>query len=185
MTVYCKGATPNTNQGSLVIPQAAAEENSASIANHGFKSVTLADGKPGIEATITRPDGNQVTIQLCEGARGERYADLTKYGEEQLKGAILISHEDFEAVADSLLEAIKGLAVLDGVLQTGDEALKKAHKILEEGVARDIGVSCAKFESNDMGGVSGRQVPVLGIFWTEDGYRSVCAGFFYPPAESK
>jgi hypothetical protein len=98
----------NIDQGSLVMPQVAAEENSVSIANHGFKLVTLADDKPGIEATITRPDGTQVTIQLCEGARGERYVDLKEYGKNNLKGATLISREDFVAVVDSLLKAIKG-----------------------------------------------------------------------------
>jgi hypothetical protein len=167
---------------------AVAPSNSVLIANHGFKLVILADGKPGIEATITRPDGNQVTIQLCEGVRGERSEEIYNYGygRKKLKGATLISHEDFVAVADSLLEAIKGFKVLDGVLQTEDEALIKAHQILEEGVRRDIGFSCAKFDSNDMGGVSGRRFGSGPYVWHEiDVHRDHCAGFLSPPAESK
>jgi len=175
----------NIDQQSLVIPQVVAEENSVSIANHGFKSVPLADGKPGIEATITRPDGSQVTIQLCEGARGERYVDLKDYGENNLKGATLISREDFVAVVDSLLKAIKGFRVPDGVLQTEDEALKKAYQIVTEGVRRDGGFSWAEFEFDDKGGVSGRRVYVNGRNWNVRGLRTSCAAFVSPPAESK
>jgi hypothetical protein len=175
----------NIGQESLVMPQVVAEENSVSIANHGFKLVTLADGQPGIEATITRPDGNQVTIQLCEGAKGEPYVDLKEYGKNNLKGATLISREDFVAVVDSLLKAIKGFRVPDGVLQTEDEALKKAYQIVTEGVRRDGGFSWAEFEFDDKGGVSGRRVGGFDSLWRVDVFRDRCAAFVSPPAESK
>ncbi len=175
----------NIDQQSLVIPQVVAEENTVSIADHGFKLVTLADGKPGIEATITRPDGSQVTIQLCEGARGEWYVALEEYGKNNLKGATLISHEDFVAVVDSLLKAIKGFTVPDGVLQTEDEALKKAYQIVTEGVRRDGGFSWAVFEFDDKGGVSGRRVSGDVSYWGDDVYRFNCAAFVSLPAESK
>jgi hypothetical protein len=148
----------NMGEESLAMPQIEADENSVSIADHGFKLVTLADGSPGIEATITRPDGTQVTIQLCEGARGTHYEDLEEYGKNNLKVATLISDEDFVAVVDRLLKVIKGFAVSSGALQTEDEALKKAYQIVTQGVRRKGGVSCAEFEFDDNGRVSGRCV---------------------------
>ena len=176
----------NVGQDSLVMPQVNAETNSVSIDNHGFKLVEkLADGKPGIEATITRRDGEQVTIQLCEGARGEFYVDLTQYGKDKLNGAILISHEDFLAVVGSLLKAIKGFTVSGDVLQTEDEALRKAYQIVTEGVRRDGGFSWAEFEFDDKGGVSGRRVYVLARDWDDGDGRGHCAAFASPPAESK
>jgi hypothetical protein len=173
----------NIGQESLLMPQVEAEDISVSIANHGFKLVTLADGKPGIEATITRLDGKQVTIQLCEGARGEMYDSLKKYGKNNLKGAALISHQDFVAVVDSLLKAIKGFRVPDGVLQTEDEALKKAYQIVTEGVRRDGGFSWAKFDFDEKGGVSGRRVLGIDDHWIGNVDRNHCAAFVSPPAE--
>ncbi len=162
-----------------------AASNSVSTAKHGFKLVTLADGKSGIEATITRPDGTQVTIQLCEGARGEPCVYLEQYGKNKLKGATLISHEDFVAVVDSLLKAIKGFRVPGGVLQTEDQALKKAYQIVTEGVRRDGGFSWAVFGFDDKGGVSGRRVYDDDNFWFVDDFHNLCAAFVSPPAESK
>jgi|GEM_PF-2362802 len=172
-----------------VLSAEVAASNTVSKAEHGFKLVPLADGQPGIEATIIRPDGNQVTIQLCEGARGQGQAGLEQYGKNNLKGAPLISREDFVAVVDSLLKAIKGFTVPDGALQTEEKALKKAYQIVTEGVWRDGGFSWAEFdEFDDKGGVSGRRVFGFSVHsWQAHAraYRLCCAAFVSPPAESK
>jgi hypothetical protein len=166
------------------MPEMKAEAKSVSMDNHGFKWVEkLADGKPGVEVTIKRRDGTQVTIQLCEGARGAWYNDLKKYGEYKLQGATLISRDDFVTVADSLLKAIKGFTVSDGVLQTEDEALKKAYQIVTEGVRRDGGFSWAKFDFDEKGGVSGRRVLGIDDHWIGNVDRNHCAAFVSPPAD--
>jgi hypothetical protein len=148
----------NIDQQPLAMPQTEAEKRSVSRDNHGFKCAILADGKPGIEATITRPNGTQVTIQLSEGARGTFYNDLAEYGKANLKGATLISQEDFEALVESLTGAIKGLKVVNGVLQTDDEDLIKAHRLLIYGVRRAGGFSRAIFDLDDLSCVSASRV---------------------------
>jgi hypothetical protein len=152
---------------------------------HGFNQVTACDGTKAIEVKITRTNGEEVTYLLSEGARGTRYQELAGYGNHKLNGATLVSYLDFVAVVDSLLEAIRGLKEVRGVLQAEDAALKKAHQIVSEGVRRDGGFSWVVFDLDDRGAVAGRRIFGGGSGWVDGGYRCYCALFGASPAESK
>ena len=155
-------------------------------ASHGFKQVTAPDGTAAIEVKITRANGSEVTCLLSEGARGKWYRDLAAYGENELKGATLLSSDDFKAVVTSLFNAIKGQKVVDRVLQTEDEYLKKAYQIIvTEGVRRDGGFSWAEFDLDSGGAVVGRRVDGFGSVWLDPAARCGCALFVASPAESK
>jgi hypothetical protein len=130
-------------------------------ATHGFSIVIAADGQRAVQFIKTRDDGTTVTFQLCEGARGTPYSALAKYGSEKLKGATLRTHSEFQEMVDELFKAVKGLMVANEELQTEDEALKLAFKIVQEGVRREGGGSRVVFDTNDKDGgraVSGRRV---------------------------
>jgi hypothetical protein len=171
---------------------ATAPEGASTIktATHGFSIVTAADRKRAVQFTKTRDDGTTVTFQLCEGARGTRYSDLAQYVNQKLKGATLKTHYEFEEMVDELFEAVKGLMVADGELQTEDEALKLAFKIVQEGVRREGGGSWVEFNTEDkVGGraVSGRRVDGGGddYLWSASAFRSSCAFFGVSSPESK
>jgi hypothetical protein len=156
-------------------------------ATHGFSIVTAADGQRAVQFIKTRDDGTTVTFQLCEGARGTPYSALAQYGNEKLKGATLKTHSEFKEMVDELFKAVKGLMVADGELQTGDEALKLAFKIVQEGVRREDGGSWVEFHTEDKDGgraVSGHRVDVSGRWRAHDG-RSYCAFFGASSPESK
>jgi len=153
--------------------------------NHVFKKVKAPDGTDAIEVKITRPNGREVTCLLSEGARGVRNVELADYGREKLAGATLLSRDDFEAVVDSLLKAIKGQRPVNGVLQTEDEALNQAYKIVTQGVRRDGGFSWAVFDLDDTGAVAGRRFHGYGAYWSGYDRRFSCALFGASPAESK
>ena len=149
-------------------------------ATHGFSIVTAADGQTAVQFIKTRDDGTTVTYQLCEGARGTPLSDLAKYGKEELKGATLRTHSEFEEMVDELYKAVKGLMVANRELQTEDKALKLAFKIVREGVRREGGGSWVEFDTEDKDGgraVSGRRV--LGVGSPRFGLdaRSDCAFF--------
>jgi hypothetical protein len=158
-------------------------DEAVKTATHGFKQVTAPDGIAAIEVKITRPTGEEVTCLLSEGAKGILYSKLADYGKNQLTGASLLTQDDFEAVVTSLFNAIKGLKVVNKVLQTRDEALKQAYTIVTEGVRRDLGFSWAKFDLDSEGGVSGHYVDAYALSWYVNLYRFACAAFVSPPAE--
>jgi len=161
-------------------------DEAVKTASHGFRQVTAPDGTAAIEVKITRPNGEDVTCLLSEGARGKWYRDLADYGKDKLLGATLLSRNDFKAVVDSLYEAISGQKVANGALQIEDAALKQAYQIVTEGVRRDGGFSWAKFDLDSGGAVVGRRVDGLGRgAWYDYDFRFRCALFVSPPAESK
>jgi hypothetical protein len=160
-------------------------DEAVKTASHGFRQVTAPDGTAAIEVKITRPNGEDVTCLLSEGARGKWYGDLADYGKDKLQGATLLSHADFEAVVDSLFQAINGQKVANGALQTEDQALKQAYQIVTEGVRWDGGFSWADFVLDSGGAVVGRRVDDIVISWHDRYSRGRCALFVSPPAESK
>jgi hypothetical protein len=157
-------------------------------ATHGFSIVTAADGQRAVQFIKTRDDGTTVTFQLCEGARGTPYSALAQYGNEKLKGATLKTHSEFKEMVDELFKAVKGLMVANGELQTGDEALKLAFKIVQEGVRREDGGSWVEFHTEDKDGgraVSGRRVYGYDDDWFDFYIRYRCAFFGVSSPESK
>ena len=152
---------------------------------HGFKQVIAPDGTAAIEVKITRPNGEEVTCLLSEGARGKLYQDLRDYGKNELRGATLLSHDDFKAVVESLFSVIRGQKVDNGVLQTGDAALKQAYQIVTKGVRRDGGFSWAVFDVDERGAVAGRRVCPRGYSWCGPDSRAYCASYRAAPAELK
>lgn len=153
---------------------------------HGFSIVTAADGQTAVQFIKTRDDVTTVTYQLCEGARGTPYSDLAQYGNKELKGATLRTRSEFEEMVDELFKAVKGLMVADGELQTEDEALKLAFKIVQEGVRREGDVSWVVFDTENKDGgraVSGRRVRA--DYWLDNGGRGLCAFFGTSSPESK
>jgi hypothetical protein len=172
--------------GSEQLGKASSEiEQGIKTASHGFKQVTAPDVTAAIEVKITRPTGEEVTILLSEGARGKLYRELADYGKNELKGATLLTREDFKAVVDSLFQAINGLKVVNCVLQTEDAALKQAYKIVRAGVRRAYGFSWTVFDVDGGGAVVGRRVLVNDYDWHRTIDRNHCAAFASPPAESQ
>jgi hypothetical protein len=160
-------------------------EQGIKTASHGFKQVTAPDDTAAIEVKITRPTGEEVTILLSEGARVKLSRELADYGKNELKGATLLTREDFKAVVDSLFQAINGLKEVNCVLQTEDAALKQAYEIVTAGVRRADGFSRAVFDVDGGGAVVGRRVSVNAGFWGADSSHFYCAAFASPPAESQ
>ena len=165
-----------------------AASNTVENATHGFSIVTAADGQRAVQFIKTRDDGTTVTFQLCEGARGTPYSALAQYGNEKLKGATLKTHSEFKEMVDELFKAVKGLMVANGELQTGDEALKLAFKIVQEGVRREDGSSWVEFHTEDKDGgraVSDRRVLGYAYVLRAYDYRYRCAFFGVSSPESK
>jgi hypothetical protein len=160
-------------------------DEAVKTASHGFRQVTAPDGTAAIEVKITRPNGEDVTCLVSQGARGKWYRGLADYGRNELQGATLLSRNEFKAVVESLYKAISGQKVANGALQTEDQALKQAYQIVTEGVRRDEGFSWAEFVLDSGGAVVSRRVDGYDGFWDADSYRSLCALFVSPPAESK
>jgi hypothetical protein len=160
-------------------------EEAVKTATHGFKQVTAPDDIAAIEVKITRPTGKEVTILLSEGARGRLFRELADYGKNELKGATLLTREDFEAVVYSLFEAIKCLKVVKGALQTKDVALQQAYRIVTDGVRRADGFSWGEFDFDGGGAVVGRRVYDDDDAWCAGNDRDDCAAFASPPAESQ
>ena len=158
------------------------ERGEAALA-HGFREVTAPDDTKAIEVKITRPNGEEVTCLLSEGARGTSHRDLAGYGKKELNGASLLPHADFEAVVDSLCNAIQGMKVLDGALDTDDAVLKQAYQIVKKRVRRDAGVSHVCFVLDDGGAVAGRRIFGSDDFWNILAGRHSCALFGASPAE--
>ena len=158
-------------------------------ATHGFSIVTAADGQTAVQFIKTRDDGTTVTYQLCEGARGTPYSDLAQYGNEKLQGATLRTHSEFEEMVDELFKAVKGLKVAIVIkLQTEDEALKLAFKIVQEGVLREGGGSWVEFDTEDKDGgwaVSGCRVRDGVSIWRDCVSGGICAFFDVSSPESK
>jgi hypothetical protein len=157
-------------------------------ATHGFSIVTAADGERAVQFIKTLDDGTTVTFQLCEGARGVLYENLAQYGNEKLKGATLKTHSEFQEMVDELFKAVKGLMVANEKLQTEDEALRLAFKIVQEGVRREGGGLWAVFDTEDKDGgraVSGRRVDDDARNWDGYVYRGSCAFFGVSSPESK
>jgi hypothetical protein len=152
---------------------------------HGFKQGRAPDDTAAIEVKITRPNGEEVTCLLSEGAKGKVYSQLATYGKKDLKGATLLTHDDFKAVVDSLYSAIKGYTAVKDALQTEDQALQQAYIIVTEGVRRAGGFSWAKFDLDSGGAVVGRRVNDHDLYWRDGNTRFCCAAFVSPPAESK
>lgn len=150
---------------------------------HGFKQVEAPD--EAIEVKITRPNGEEVTCRLSEGARDKRYEELAGYGKVKLQNATLLSLTDFDAVVESLYKAIKGKKVTNGALQTEDAALKQAYQIATEGVRTDGGFSRGVFDLDHGGAVAGRRFVDYDNRCSADGFRGFCALFGASPAESK
>jgi len=174
---------------STAIPEKLAKASSQidqgiKTATHGFKQGTAPDDTAAIEVKIRRPTGEEVTCLFSEEARGKLYEQLATYGKNDLKGATLLTHDDFKAVVDSLYNAIRGYKVVKYALQTEDQALQQAYKIVTDGVRRDGGFSWAAFALDDGGAVVDRSVSVGG-FLIDSYYRNHCAAFVCPPAESK
>jgi hypothetical protein len=179
LALAAKIAQKVSTAGSEQIGKSSSEiEQGIKTASHGFKQVTAA-----IEVKITRPTGEEVTILLSEGARGKLYRELADYGKNELKGATLLTREDFEAVVYSLFEAIKGLKVVKGALQTKDAALKQAYNIVKDGVRAADGFWWGKFDLDSGGAVVGQRVHVHDGGWG-DSFRDDCAAFASPPAET-
>jgi len=133
---------------------------------HGFKQVKAPDGTAAIAVKITRPNGEQVTCLLSEGARDKKNQDLADYGKNELQGSALLPHADFKAVAERLFYAIRGrrLNRLDWgpyVLRTRDAALKQAFRIVTEVVRRDGGESHVWFDLDRRNTVVGMKVSDL------------------------
>jgi hypothetical protein len=131
----------------------AAQEANLKV-DHGFRVVTALDNKPAVEITITRNNSTEVTLNLCEGARGKLCDELAPYGARELKGAGLLPHADFEAMVARLFKAIENFHDVDGVLQTDDAALKRVYELVQEGVRTDNGVSWVVFGTRKMEGGS-------------------------------
>jgi len=93
-------------------------------------------------------------------------------------------------MVDQLFNAVKGLMVEDGELQTEDEPLKLAFKIVQEwlGVRRERGWPRVEFLTEDVGGrraVSGRLFFVNASYWDDSVYGHSCAFFGVSSPESK
>ncbi|MEN9847057.1 MAG: hypothetical protein RIS36_2204 [Pseudomonadota bacterium] len=108
-------------------------------ATHGFSIVTAADGYRAVQFIQTLKNGTTETFQICEGARGIETYQLASYGINRLEGATLRAHHEFKRMVKELLKSVKGLMVVNEELQTGDEALKLAYQIVQEGVRRQEG----------------------------------------------
>ena len=184
-----------SRKGSTATPEVLAEASSAitdglqAARAHGFKQVIAPDGTAAIEVKITRANGEEITCLLSEGARDKWYRELADYGKNELQGVTLLSRADFEAVVESLYNAIRGQTVIEDwphlLLQTEDAALKQAVAIVTEGVRKSKGALWAIFYSDDRGAVVGWRVDgVDGIF---GGYSfwKVCGLFGASSAESK
>jgi hypothetical protein len=121
-----------------------ANSNSLTRGDHGFRRVVALDGRLAVEVTIPRDDGTTVTYHLCRGARGKPCKDLQSYAASELKGARLVSHDEFEAMAALLLRATTGLNDVKGRLQTSgprDAVLEFVYNRVQEGVRTNEGVS--------------------------------------------
>ena len=158
-------------------------------ATHGFSVVTAADGHEALQFIKTRDDGTTVTYQICEGTQGTPYYALARYGNEELKGATLRYNSEFEEMVDELLKEVKGLMISgrERELQTEDEGLKLAFKLVNRGVRTiDRGTECSglwvKFLTEYKGGeriVSGREIRRLSeLLIRQDGDMPEKCGFF-------
>ena len=156
-------------------------DEAVKTADHGFKQVTAPDGYAAIEVKITSTTGKEVTYLLSTGARGRSHEELPRHGKDQLNGARLLSRREFEVVASSLFQAIRGLEVVDGVLQTEDPVLRKAHRMVTAGVYTVSGCSFTEFTLNsDRVVVNWR---VTNLPWGLEGQLDYAA-FLSPPEES-
>lgn len=145
---------------------------------HGFKQ-----GTAGIEVKITRPNGEEVTCLLSEGARGKWLQQLPGYGKEKLNGASLLPWDDFEAVVKSLYNAIQDMSVRAGALQTDDAVLGQAYQIVTQGVRTYGGFSQVFFEPDGKGPGAGRRCSFLHLNWDASNHIYLCALFRASPAE--
>jgi len=177
------GAVQTATPAQLTEASSKIVEGVQATLDHGFKKVKAPDGTDAIEVKITRPNGTEVTCLLSEGARGLLYSDLADYGRKKLAGATLRSGNDFKAVVDRLLNAINGQKPVNDVLQTEDEALNQAYKIVTQGVRRNLGFSWAVFNLDDTGAVAGRRIYDNAGFWYVLDDRGCCALFGASPAE--
>jgi hypothetical protein len=107
--------------------------------------VTAPDGKRAIEVKIKRVSGEEMMCLISAGAWGVSTADLAQYGKEKLNGAKLGTHSDVQIMVDGLFKVIKGLIVEDRELQTSDETLKLAFRVVQNGV-RTVGESFSSAE---------------------------------------
>jgi hypothetical protein len=180
-----RDAVPNSTSKKRAEASSKLVEGVQAARAHGFKQVRAPDGTTAIEVKITRPNGEEVTCLLSEGARGKLYQELAGYGKNELQGATLLSHDDFEAVVESLDSTIRGQKVDNGVLQTEDAALKQAYQIVTKGVRRDGGFSWAVFDVDERGAVAGRRVGASDFWLGAGAYRDDCALFGAAPAELK
>ena len=180
-----RDAVPNSTSEKRAEASSKLVEGVQAARAHGFKQVTAPDGTTAIEVKIMRPNGEEVTCLLSEGARGKLYQELRDYGKNELQGATLLSHDDFKAVVESLFSVIRGQKVDNGVLQTEDAALKQAYQIVTQGVRRDGGFSWAVFDLDEGGAVAAGRVWGSGDRWDVFDARAYWALFDAAPAELK
>jgi hypothetical protein len=137
----------------------------AAVCGHGFSLVQDPEGKPAIQVNISRAGTEEITCLLTGGARRKHFSDLSNHGWTKLKGASLLTHDDFKNVVGLLLLEINGLKVVDGALLTEDSALKEAYRMVTEGVRSNQGFSQATFEFDEGGVVANRPVNFKKVEW--------------------
>jgi hypothetical protein len=164
-----------------------AASNPVKSATHGFSIVQDADGNNAVKFSQARGDGKIVTYWLSEGARGVSRADLPQYGENKLKGAVLKPHSELEMMVEQYWNpAVQGLVEIEGALQTEDEALKLAYRLLRLGARTADSNACIAFDTGNTS--SGRARPggrvAYGYFWNVYESRRRCAFFGASSPES-